>query len=221
MTNNSLFLDHLYETNLLSKSDKNDIIFSIFKNHSKSDEIMDILNKSKFESELSAINKAKNITLYNNFTKEFKKLNKIMTDLYNESENYECGDIDRVISDIMSLCKEEYINYTNDDGETILFFLLREYYQNRALKKVGFSGCRHSLMSIFDSIILNKHFDIDIKNKDGIDAYRLCKDLGEFDDSNDENDDFDQNEYDPCEIICKMAYRRKLNKKNKQKLNSK
>ena len=89
-----------------------------------------------------------------------------MNDLYNECGDYEYNDIDRVIIDIMSLCEESYINYTNEAGETILFYLLRKFYENDVYENVDFNGCRYSLMNIFDSVILNKNFDIDIKNND-------------------------------------------------------
>ncbi len=211
MTSNSLFLELLYDTNLVSKSDKDYIISNIYKNKSNSPEILDLLNKSKFSSELSTINKKRNLELYNNFVKEFRKLTSIMNDLYNECGDYEYNDIDRVIIDIMSLCEESYINYTNEAGETILFYLLRKFYENDVYENVDFNGCRYSLMNIFDSVILNKNFDIDIKNNEGIDVYTLCKDLGGFsDDDVDEDDD----EYDEDILFYKIAYRRKQNKKN-------
>ena len=87
MTTNSLFLDYLYDTNLLSKSDKNDIIANIIKNHSKSKENMELLTKSKFNKEIPSINKIKNLELYNNFTDKFEKLNQITpTEKKNETK---------------------------------------------------------------------------------------------------------------------------------------
>ena len=132
--------------------------------------------------------------------------------MYNESGDYETGDIDRVILEIMSLCEDSYINYTNENNETILFYLLREYYEHDFYEEVDFNGCRYSLMSIFDSVILNKNFNIDIKNNDGIDAYCLCKDLSGY---NDDDEDEDYDEYDEDILFYKISYRRKINKKNK------
>jgi hypothetical protein len=214
MASNNLFLDLLYETNLVSKSDKDYIILKIYNNASDSNEIINLLNKSKFQSELSDINKKQNIKLYNTFVEEFKKLKKIMIDLDNECGDYETGDIDRVIANIIKLCKESYVNYTNDRNESILFYLVRQYYENKVYKKVDLNGCRYSLMHIFDALILNKNFDIDIKNIEGIDAYNLCKKLGYYtDEDQDENENSDDDEYDPDIIFYKISYRRKLNKK--------
>jgi hypothetical protein len=214
MSSNSLFLDYLYDTTLLSKSYKNDIIANIYKNNSKSSTIIELLNKSKFKLELANINKKKDIELYNNFIDKYDDLHNIMRDLANECGDYEYDDIDKVTSELVDMCEESHINYTNEDGETILFYLLRQYYDNDEYENVDFEGCNFSLMDIFDALILNKNFDIDIKNKDGIDAYNLCKDLGNYSDSEEEDqDEFDEDDYDPCVVICKMSYRRKLNKK--------
>ena len=60
MTIDSLFLDLLYDTTIVSKIDKNNIISNILNNNSASSEIIELLNKSKFQSELSEINKNKN-----------------------------------------------------------------------------------------------------------------------------------------------------------------
>lgn len=211
MSTNKLFLYYLFDTTLISKEYKNDIIANIIKNNSK--EIIDLVNSSKFNKEIPSINKAKNLELYNKFTDKFEKLNQINTDLGNECGDYETGDIDRVISEMVSICKEPYINYTNQDGETILFYLLREYYDKYESQSSYIDGGYYSLMDIFDAIILNKNFDIDIKNNKGIDAYNLCKDLGDYDDS-DSEEEFDEKDYNKIDVICKMSYRRKLNKKH-------
>ena len=55
MTIDSLFLDLLYDTTIVSKIDKNNIISNILNNNSASSEIIELLNKSKFQSELSEI----------------------------------------------------------------------------------------------------------------------------------------------------------------------
>ena len=74
-------------------------------------------------------------------------------------------------------------------------------------------GGYYSLMDIFDAIILNKNFDIDIKNNKGIDVYDLCKDLCDYEDSDQEDEEeFDEKDYNKIDVICKMSYRRKLNK---------
>ncbi len=216
MTTNSLFLDLLFDTTLISKTDKNDIIANIYKNHSESSEIVNMLNNSKFKTELSAINTKKIIDLYDKFTSQYDKLSKILNDIRNEYGDYECSDLDRVSSKLISMCKDDYVNYTNQNGETILFYLLREYYDNNGYGGANFDGCSHSLMDIFDAIILNKKFDIDIKNNKGLTAYDLCKDLGDFDDSDSEDEELNVKYFNSFEIIDKISYRRKLNKKNKQ-----
>jgi len=212
MSINNLFLEYLFNTSLLSKSYKNQIIGDIIKNHLQSKEIMELLDSSKFNDELSVINKSKNIELYNKFTDKFDELTSINNELSNECGDYETGDIDAILSDLISMCKESYINYTNEKGETILFYLIREYYNHYEADGIHVEGRCYSFMDIFDAVILNKNFDIDIRNNKGIDAYTLCKKLGDYSDS-EEGDEDEDNDYDRWDIICKMSYRKKLNKK--------
>ncbi len=208
---NILFINMMYDTKLINDKIKKNIMYNLFLK--KENFVM----KTKYKDEMLALKVEKDREAFEHFEGELSDLTIFLQKVNNYEDNIEYSDVDEAVYKVIKLCEASNVNYINEKGETILFLILKEFFNG----SLDFSsdGCDYSTGDILKAIILNDNLDIYHKNNDGIDAMTYGKQLyeeenGEEWEECDYNEEIDKKDpYDDSLPLTIIEYRIKLDMK--------